>query len=168
MKFLVEKALRRYQGKNKLLIIVLTGTSESGHIYRDQLLKHDDVKGLEYKNNIFVLNTEEFARFIGLKKNIKSKDGDSYYDKFIEGSVLYNEGYLDPAEEKKLEQLSDENQEILKYKFIKYFGEQSGTTKGWLEYLDMLKLLEVVKENPYPYDKKDPEQPTMNNFLGDK
>ena len=173
MRWLIEKAVRRYHGKHKILVIVLTGSKMSGKEIQRQLLEQDEVKDLDYKENIFVLNTKEFAEFIGLRENTQSPEGDSYYEKFVQGSTLYNDAFYGAEPElKNLAKVSDECKYVLQKEFLKRFGENDGKTKGWLAYLSALKLLQVVKDNPYPYDKEkevdDSEQTRIDNFLGDK
>ncbi len=169
---MADKAKRRYHGKHNLLIIVLTGTEQSGEIFRKQLLEHDDVKNLDHKENIFVLNKKEFAEFIGLKENIKTSKKESYYNKFMEGSELFgNAFYGEDAEEEKLIDVSDVSRIILQDKFLKTFGEADGSTAGWVEYLKFLKLTKVIKDNPYPYKQEEEDDATIttsDNFLGEK
>ncbi len=166
---MVDKAKRRYQGKHKILIIVLTGTEQSGKIYRKQLLEHDDVKNLDYKEKIFVLNKKEFAQFIGLKENTQSPEGEFYYDKFVEGSELFdNAFYGKKLQVDKLKKVSDENKVILQ-EFFKNFGEVDGSTAGWVEYLKSLRLTKIIKDNPYPYKQEEDDAiVTDDNFLGEK
>jgi len=148
---LVDKAKRYYQGKHKMLVIVLTGTEQSGKVLREELLRQNDVKNLPYKENIFVLNSKEFAQFIGLHENAKSPRGECYYDKYMEGSKLYEDAYRgkDPGG-KELERVSAENQDFLTNEFLKYFGEGNGKTDGWVEYLKMMELEHIIMDNPLP------------------
>ncbi|MFX1445532.1 MAG: hypothetical protein ACFFHV_19110 [Promethearchaeota archaeon] len=152
LELMVQKAKKNYHGKHKILVIVLTGTKSSGKDFREDLLKHDEVKNLDYKENIFVLNQKEFDEFIGLNERTKSPSGDFYLEKFDEGRRLFDKAlYGGNNEVEEMQEFSDKCEAFLKQNFLEIFGEKDGSTNGWLEYLDSIGLLEeVVKDNPHP------------------
>ncbi len=84
--------------------------------------------------------------------------------------IFLNAFYGESREVNKLRKISDENKVILQ-EFFKNFGEVDGSTAGWVEYLKVLKLTKIIKDNQYPYKQEEEDDATIttiDNFLGEK